>query len=168
MDDVEGLRLEWMAGRNGSGTLTARLNGDALAVDSLNLASAKARENFAKRLCEGCPGVDRQVVDDELLKLAADLTVKREERLPEGDVAEVDASRIVRPERILTPEVSAIGIPMMTHVGERVAGRSDIYVRWPDGKRERRTLGPTLPLPEGGRLFIHPEPGEPTPNMKPG
>jgi hypothetical protein len=166
MED-EGLRLEWTPGRNGSGTLTATLNGDVVAVDSLNLARAKAREDFAKRVCTDRPGIDAKAVDGELLRLAADLA-KRGDRPAQDDLPEVDASRIVRPERIITPELSAVTIPTLTNMGDRVVGRWTVYIQWPDGRRERRALGPTLELPDGSRLYVHPEPGEPSPTARPG
>lgn len=52
-------------------------------------------------------------------------------------------------------------LPLAT-LGERVAGRWQLYLRWADSQRERRTLGPTIDLPDGGRLYVHPEPGETT------
>ena len=61
------------SGRNGTATLTARLNGDAIALDSVNLAKQSARAKFVSHVCEGSPGIDATSVEAELLKIAADL-----------------------------------------------------------------------------------------------
>ena len=58
-------------GHNGAAILTARLGGEVLAVESVNLAKPKGAEDFAQRLCEERPGVEHQVVEAELLRLAA-------------------------------------------------------------------------------------------------
>ena len=141
-----GLTLEWTPAGKQTATVTARLNGDVLEVETLNITKSKAREGFAKKLCDGRPGIDREAVEAELLKLA-----DRGNGEP-ADVRaldEVDASRIVRPERFITPEVSGLTVPTVTTFGDRVSGRWAVYVRWSDGKRERRALGPALELPGG-------------------
>jgi hypothetical protein len=167
----EGLAIEYTpAGRNGSATVTARLAGEILACERFTLAKSKARRDFARTVADGRPGIDAGTIEAELLKAAADLASKPEADAPADWAAlpEIDASRIIRPERAITPEVSAVAIPSMAALGDRVAGRWRLYLRWSDGTRERRALGPTLDLPGGGRLWIHPEPSEPTPNMRPG
>ncbi len=167
MDD-DGLQLHYSPGRNGSGTMTATLNGDVVAVDTMNIARDKARQAFAERLCEERPGIDREAVEEQLLQEAARVTSERQQEQPGADLAEVDASAIVRPERIITPDLSAITIPMMLQVGDGVRGRWTVYIRWQDGKRERRPLGPMLDLPDGRRLYVVPIPGEPPPSVRPG
>ena len=169
MDD-NGLTIDVApAGRNGAATLTARLAGDVLHVEKLDLGKSKQRAAFATAVCDGRPGIDRKALEGELLKLAAELASKPEE--PPTDFSalpEIDASRIVRPERFVTPEVCGLAVPTMTTTGDRVAGRWQLYLRWADGRRERRPLGPSIDLPDGGRLYVHPEPSSPTPAMKPG
>jgi len=170
-ENGDGLTLDFApAGRNGSGTLTARLGGDVLHVDSLNLTKAKARADFTKTVCNGRPGIDEATVKAKLLELAADAATKPSGNGKPADftsLPELDRSRIIRPERFILPEVSALSVPMMTNLDDRVMGRWICYLRWPDGKRERRGLGQTLDLPEGGRLYVHPQPGEPATTMSP-
>jgi len=171
MADDNGLTIDVApAGRNGSATLTVKLAGDVLHVDKLDLGKSKQRKAFAEAVCNGRVGIDQQTVEAELLKLAAEAAARPEPSEPAdfSSLPEIDASRITRPERAITPEVSTVAIPTMTTLGERVAGRWQVYLRWADGKRERRPLGPTLELPDGKRLWVHPEPGDPTPNMRPG
>ena len=52
------------------------------------------------------------------------------------------------------PEVSGLAVPSMTTVGDKVCGRWLLYLRWADGKRERRPMVPALDLPDGRRLFV--------------
>ncbi len=158
-DNGDRLTLEWKpCGRGGSATVTARLGGQPIAVETFDLTKGKAREKFVAAVSEGRPGIDRCKLEDELLKLAADGMT----------LAEIDASRIIRPERFITPEVSGLAVPTITTFGDKVVGRWQLYLRWADGKRERRALGPMLDLPGGGRLYVHPEPGEPSLTMKAG
>ena len=107
-------------------------------------------------------------MEAELLRLAADLAAKPEAPADPSGLPELDAAAIVRPERFITPEVSGLAVPSMTTMGDKVQGRWLLYLRWADGKRERRPMAPALDLPDGRRLWIHPEPSEPTPNTKPG
>lgn len=156
------------SGRNGAVTLTAKLAGEVLAVESVNLTKPKARSAFADAVCTDRPGIDRQALESELLRLAADVTAKPEAAPDPSMLPELDAAAIVRPERFITPEVSGLAVPSMTTVSDKPVGRWLLYLRWADGKRERRPMVPALDLPDGRRLFIHPEPSEPTPNTKPG
>jgi len=169
-DNGNGLQIECVpTGKNGSATLTARLGGEVLAVESLNLAKPKARAGFAESVCKDRPGIKREKVDAELLKLASDLAGKPDEQAAGFcDAPEVDTSRIIRPERVIMPEASGLAVPSMTAMGDKVRGRWLLYLRWADGKREKRPLGPTVETPDGGRLWIHPEASEPTPNTRPG
>jgi len=166
------LQLEYApAGRNGTAVVTARLAGDVLAVESLNLAKSKQREAFAATVAKDRPGIDATMVEAELMRAAAELADRSGNNGEPADWAnlpELDVSQVVRPERFVTPEVSGLAIPTTRAVGDRVTGRWSLYLRWADGRRERRDLGPVLDLPDGGRLFVHPQPCEPTPTMRPG
>jgi hypothetical protein len=156
------------SGRNGNATLTAKLAGEVLAVESVNLTKPKARTEFVARLCDGRQGIDAQAVEAKLLQLAADVATKPETQANPTILPELDAAAIVRPERFITPEVSGLAVPSMTTMGDKPVGRWLLYLRWADGKRELRLMAPSVDLPDGRRLFIHPEPSEPTPSTKPG
>jgi len=171
MDDekMNGLLIECVPhGRNGSATLTARLGGEVLAVESVNLTKPKARAAFADSLCADRPGLDRAAVDGELLRLAADLATRQADAPDCAALSEVDAAAIVRPERFIAPEVSGVAMPRMTTIGDKVSGCWMLYLRWADGTREVRPMASALDLPDGRRLFVHPEPSEPTATTKPG
>ena len=63
-----GLTIEWTpSGHKGTATLMARLAGEVLAVETLNLTKPKARAEFAARLCKGRKGIARKALDAELL-----------------------------------------------------------------------------------------------------
>lgn len=156
-------------GRNGNGTVTVRLGDDLLAVESLNLTKPKARGDFIARLCIGRPGVDGKAIEAELLRLAAESVNKPEEKPATAEpVREIDVSSIVRPERFITPEVSGLAVPTMTIVDGLPAGRWVLYLRWANGLRESRLIPPALDLPDGRKLWIHPQPNNPTTNMPSG
>jgi len=171
MEDANGLQIDFApTGRNGTGSLTARLGQEILHVESLNISKSKARAAFADTVCRGRPGIPREQIEGELLRLAADVASRAGDGEPPdpSGLPEIDASRIIRPERFITPEVSGLAVPTMTTAGDAVRGRWQVYLRWADGKRERRALGMVLDLPGSGRLWVHPEPCEATPTMRPG
>jgi hypothetical protein len=79
--DTTGLTIDPApSGRNGKMTFTARLNGEPIHVDELNVKSDKARAAFIAKVCKGRPGIDTTALESELLRLAAD-----------------EASRVVKP-----------------------------------------------------------------------
>lgn len=167
-----GLTLEWKpCGKNGKATVTAKHAAEVLACETFDTTIPKARAAFATAVCNGRPGIDVAEVEQELLKLAADLASKPDKAEAPADLAalpEIDTSRIIRPERFITPEVSGLAIPSMVPMGDKVAGRWLLHLRWADGKRERRAFCPAIDLPDNGRLWIHPEPSEPGPSTKAG
>ncbi len=64
---------EWeCVDHNGRISLTARLGDAVLEMDKLDACSVSARTRFAKRLCEGRPGIDRTEVDRQLLRIAGE------------------------------------------------------------------------------------------------
>ncbi len=79
MESENGLTIDFVpSGRNGSGTLTAKIAGDVVAVEKLDLGKPKARAGFVDAVCGDRPGIDRQAVESKLLQLAADVTAKPE------------------------------------------------------------------------------------------
>lgn len=149
-------------GGNGRVSLTARLDDDVLALDKLDVLSASARERFARGLCKDRPGIDRAEVDVQLLGIAREVQARRREESKKAEsLAELDVTRIVRPERFITPEVSALAVAVPTLRDGRPAGRWMLYLAWSDGKRDAMELPDSLPLPGARRLWVHPEPGEP-------
>lgn len=152
-------------GRNGLVTITARLGDDVLAIDCCDVTKSKDRAAFASALCKDRPGIDQTAVEAELLRLAADLATQHANAPAEAEaLIELDVSSIVRPERFITPEVSGLTVPTMMTAAGRPVGRWLLFLRWADGRRERRTLPECLDLPDGRRLWIHPPPPDPAPS----
>jgi hypothetical protein len=164
-----GLTIDFApSGRNSCGTLTAKIAGEVIHVENLNIGKSKARAGFIDTVCKDRPGIDRKMVETKLLQLAADVAAKPEAPADPSGLPELDAAAIVRPERFITPAVSGLAVPSMTTMGDKVQGRLLLYLRWANGKRERRPMVPALDLPDSRRLWIYPSPSEPTPTMKPG
>lgn len=169
--DDNGLSIEYRpSGRNGTVTLTARVNGQTIEVESVNLTKPNARSAFAEKLCTGREGIDRKTLDAELLHIADEVANKGNGDGPANavELPEIDTSRIVRPERFIAPEVSALAIPTMTESDGRPVGRMLLYLRWADGRRESLAMPTSIDLPARLRLWIHPQPSDPTASMSPG
>lgn len=167
---ANGLTIDYAAcGRNGHATLTARLNGDLLAVEKVDLTKGTARGAFAQTLCTDRPGIDRGSLDAELLRIAAAIATKPAGIAPAADTMnEIDASRIIRPERFIVPEASGLAVPTMMAAGNKVAGRWTLYLRWPDGRRESVAMPNSIDVGAGGKLWVSPEPPTPTASLRAG
>ena len=155
-------------GRNGFATLTAKINGEVIALQKLDVTNPKHRTDFAKRLCEGRKGIDAAAMEAELLRLAADLASKPDNPQADLDAAEIDVSRLVRPERFILPEVCGLAVPTMMVIGDKPVGRWALHLQWADGRRERRPMPQVIDLPGGKKVWVHPEPAEPTATMQAG
>lgn len=66
-------------GRNGKVKVIARLAGEPIVVDAIEITKAKARREFVVQLYEAHPTIDGDAIDRELLKIAADLPGTTEE-----------------------------------------------------------------------------------------
>jgi energy-coupling factor transporter ATP-binding protein EcfA2 len=100
MGDGE-LRLEYRRlGRDGTVVLTAWLGGETLAVEELCIAKSRHRLGFVDALCERCPGLDRQVLEADLLRLAAAVVSEGEQAQPKP----TDALEVAREALERTPK----------------------------------------------------------------
>jgi hypothetical protein len=145
--------------------ITVKASGDVVFVDTISLSNASARKKFADALSEQFPGIAREPIDAELLRLAASGTTPS----PSVDqLQEVDVRLVVRPELFHTTEVSGITIPVVFDVAGKLVSRWRMYLRWNDGRREAIDLPERVVLPGGSTLYIHPEPGEPPRSEPPG
>ena len=70
------------------------------------------------------------------MRLAADLASKPDEPQADADAAEIDVSHLVRPERFILPDVCGLAVPTMILMGDKPAGRWQLYLQWADGRRE--------------------------------
>lgn len=66
----DGLVIEALSASKTLTTLTARLAGEPIHVEKLDLLKAKARMDFAKAVCKGRPGINEADVERQLVSLA--------------------------------------------------------------------------------------------------
>ena len=83
------------SGRNGCGTLTAKIAGEVIHVENLNIGKSKARGEFAARVCDGRDGIDAAAVESKLLQLAADLASKPKAQPDLSGQPELDAADLL-------------------------------------------------------------------------
>lgn len=160
---VESTRI----GDNGTYRVIVKLDDDILAAEKIDTMKPKARADFVDRLCKGRPGLDRAGIEKILLGLAADSANKP--AMPTSEPAEIDISHVVRPELFHTAEVSGVAVPIASAAGGEATAAWAHYLQWhADGRRERAVLAARLDLPGGAQLWVHPQPAEPTPTMRPG
>lgn len=167
MSDNAAIVLDYRRdGHAATGVLTAKLGDETLAVEKLDIARSTQRDAFAKQVAKDRPGIDRSAVAAELLRLAGEAARAPEPTTTATD--ELDVSCIVRPELFHVPDVSGFAIPTAMITGGKPVGRWLHYLRWADGRRERRELAESIKLPDGGRLWLHPLPAAPLPTAQPG
>lgn len=170
----EGLVLSWQpAGRNGTVTITATLNGQTIAADKFDILKASKRTDFLVTLTRGREGIDRTALETQLLEIATEMALGQHgAEIQELEAETVDFSRVVRPELFHLPEVSGILVPNTvwntTHGEEALRGRWELLLRWADGRRERVLFKDTLEMPDGRSVFFVPTPAPPTLAQKPG
>lgn len=73
--ECQGLNLEYKPADDlaGPATVTASLNGEPIAAESIDLQNPDAREAYAAKVCDGRPGIDLEAVRAGLLDIAAKL-----------------------------------------------------------------------------------------------
>lgn len=162
---MKALSIEYEpVGNNGTARITAKLGSETIAVEKLDVLRPKYRDAFASRLCENHPTIKRVQLDTELLRIAEEISKPAPVN---HDAPEIEASRIVRPELFHVAECSGIAVPVRIMRGGEASARWYQFIRWSDGRRERRQIESTITLPDGATLFIHPIPGPPSPTMTP-
>jgi len=149
--------LTWEQTGRGRPVVKATRSGDVLLVERMDLADSKQRARFARRLYQEAKVAPAQT-ERQLMQFASEWSesqnAKPEPEPPPADGQELDAREIVRPERFITSEVSGLSVPVMVPAGEGVVGQWRVYLRWADGRRERRILKATLET-GGGRLWFY-------------
>ena len=164
-------------------TLTAKIGDDILHVETLDPTRSTGRQRFTDTVCKDRPGIDRKVIDAKLLEIAADVASSNgngggddTKVTAADDLPELDTSRIVRPERFITPEVSGLAVPTMIAMDDAPAGQWLLYLRWKDGRRQVIRLPRSLDLSTSNsqadqiasKLWIHPTPATPATSLSSG
>ncbi|MCC7086399.1 MAG: hypothetical protein IT427_15470 [Pirellulales bacterium] len=152
--------------------------GEVVYRDSFDPNSAASRRRFIAALANKLAvdpaelgAVDGQIIAvadaaDAALELALANEAAQSQTAPPtiATYPEVDPSRIVRPERFIAPLASGLSVPVRSEIDGHIVGRWLIYVRHADGRRECRTLTGSVELGAAGRLFVHPQPSQPSGN----
>lgn len=90
---VAELRIEYKpVGNNGSATLTAAIGDDVIGHAKVDLGKPKARTEFVEGLTKGRPGIDGAAVEQELLRIGAELSAqsaKADEQVVQPDSQEL-------------------------------------------------------------------------------
>ena len=147
----------------GRSRVVASRDGKAVHADSFDLASMRGRRKFSERLVALAPVLDRSEIEDKLLGLLPTIPTS-----PAPNTDELDVSCIARPELGHHRAVSWILIPTVRMSGGRPSGVWRQYLRWHgDGRREVRDLDAAIVLPDGDRIWVHPQPAAPEPTMRP-
>ncbi|MCX5660407.1 MAG: hypothetical protein NTW19_11890 [Planctomycetota bacterium] len=144
--------------------VTVRYAGEVRHIDSIDLAKAKERDRFIACLKKRVPALDADEIHAKLLAIADRPVVAMPAVAPD----EVDLRRIVRPELFITPWVTGLTVATPVMVGGKPAGKWAVYLRWPDGRRERVDLSGSINLDGGETLWLNPVPAAPNINASPG
>jgi hypothetical protein len=160
-------------GRGTSAVVTARLDGEVLAVERLDLAKSKERSRFIAELRTRLGSaademLDAAGVERDLAAAAAELAAPPS--VPEADsfdAGEIGDGRVARPEAFILADVSGLTVPRRIVRGDEVVSEWVTLLRWRDGRREAAPLPKTL-TSGGQRVFVSPKPPAPPPNASPG
>ena len=145
-------------GGSGQMHITAAIGGELIHSDKLDVGRATARDRFCRALAERCPQIDRADVGAELLRLAGETAGST---AAPDDTAEIDVSRLARPELFHAPGVSGLAVSVIVIADGKPVSRWQLHTRWADGDRQRQDLPRFLVLPSGERIWIEPQPAAP-------
>lgn len=81
-----GMELSFDGKRGTAGILSAKVNGEAIWTNRIDIADAKDREEFISKLVEKCPGADAAEIHSELEKLAGETADRAAERFTQSDL----------------------------------------------------------------------------------
>lgn len=142
--------------RKGVVALIVKHNDHVLHADEIRIRKESERSRFIKAVCSKVPALDAQTVESRLLEV-----VNRQNgsngQTPSSELAEVDLSCIVRPERFIRPEVSGLTVATVGMAQDKPVGQWAMYLRWAEGKRERVALREFIEIPGGPKLWIQPQ-----------
>ena len=113
-------------GKGTRATITVRLDGDAIAVDKLDLAKSAERARFTEDLCSRYPALDPEAVEQNLIELAA----RQTQRADRGDPANTQNPE----EHTRRPEVMLPGGPVTVsecaeRLGTLLAATGEYFTR---------------------------------------
>lgn len=146
-----------------------RLNGSRVFRDRITPAKSSDRQRFAAAAIEAIGErafVERQTIETRLMELADQLDDDMTSEVFGGDTdpdlgEEVSVKQVLRPELIITENLSAIAIPSIReHMGQKIC--QWLHLRIINGRRERVVLRDRVNVPGDGDYWLEPMPQEPT------
>jgi hypothetical protein len=147
-------------------TISALVDGKLVHIDTGEPSSEAFRRKYLKRLDAKIPDLSKK--ERRRIETALMIRVETYEGPPVDSGAELDVSTIVRPEQFFHAQVSGFALPVVRLADGKPTARWAHFLRWADGRREQRELRGSIELPDGNKLFVHPEPAEPTISAAPG
>jgi hypothetical protein len=156
--------MKLVAGRPNRGTFPVSLTcGDAVLIaGEVNPHKPADIKRFITAAQKQLPalGTRAEELQHELLQLAKPQATHQPQ-----PIEAIDVSRIVRPELFIAPEVCGLTVAEPIIADGRPAGRWQLQLMWRDGRRQSIALADAIELSDGARLWIHPHPSEPSPNL---
>jgi hypothetical protein len=121
-------------------TITARINGDAVEVENLDISKSKDRADFVEKLCKGRQGIDPQRIDKALLGIADEVTealeAKRIERaiirfepFPTDVLPEPIRGFIEDGSRAIGCDPAYLALPMLTAIATAIGNTRRIELK---------------------------------------
>jgi hypothetical protein len=158
-------------GRGTVAVVSARLDGEVVAVERIDLAKSKERSRFIADLRARLGSaadelLDAAAVERDLAAAAATLAAPPA-AMPSPEVVEIGDGQVVRPERFILPAVSGLVVPRRVAIDGQPVSEWMVYLRWSDGRREAMRLPEVLDH-GSEQVFITPTPPPPPPDMAPG
>lgn len=166
MQDIE-INVVFQPKKSGSmsGHLMVKQGAEPLHSDVCNIARDKDVTTFVNKLAKRCPSIDAKEVRNMILGTVDRIYQQGSNSDSEG-TEELDVSRIVRPHLFHVPEVSGLLIPVVeVQGGNQVVGKWLLFIQWSGGKRQYTDLADYIELDSGERLWFHPRPPVPAPNL---
>jgi len=161
MDGDDGLEIKWdPPNRNGVFRVRIRRNGELLHADEVCISRQSARRTFIRNACGKIHALKPEDLEAKLLRIL-DQQERAARKAQPSEPIEIEVSRIVRPERFISSDVSGLTVATVTMDAGKPVGRWAMYLRWSDGTRKCMDLCESLDLADGSRLWIQPQPGEP-------
>lgn len=149
--------------------VVCRLNGSTVFRDRITPAKSSDRHRFAAAVIETIGErafVERQTIETRLMEIADQLDDDKASEVLGDDTGldlgeEVSVKQVLRPELIITENLSAIAIPSIREqMGQKIC--QWLHLRIINGRRERVVLRDQVDVPGDGAYWLEPMPQAPT------
>jgi hypothetical protein len=143
-------------------SIALTLNGTPIHQDVIDPAKSEHRAKFIKGALSKAPGITKDELEDQLLKLCQEKDV--EPALTPA--TEIDIRQVIRPEHFFTSAMCGLTVPVAYQSEGKIAGKLRTYFVSPDGQRKVADLPGWFDLADGQQLWVFPCPATPPPSQK--